>query len=193
MSAVPGRARHRTDGHVHLGCTRSIATSAARPRSSRTQRAGKLERSRRIRPDTARLVGRVAWSDEAGARHQIIIVIIFGCQRGGGRGAQRAHLGPRCDRLLRERTIRDSRSADQISSRKISSGVTPDARPETSKGRPVSRWRPFSALTCVSRHAYEGPPQVPVSSPYGGQTTPKRRSHEGFGITWMAAASGWLC
>lgn len=77
-----------------------------------------------------------AW--EARTRHQIIIVIIFSCQRARqARGTRRAHLGPRCDRFTGERTIRDSRSA--IRYRFAKSFVVESAEAENSKGHLVSR------------------------------------------------------
>lgn len=81
---------------------------------------------------------------------------------------RQAHLGPWCVRLAGGRTYRDSLSVFEISSRKISSGLTlGKIRPETSKGRPVLPGRPSSARRVLTRYASGRPPQVPVSSPIG--------------------------
>jgi hypothetical protein len=71
---------------------------------------------------------------------QIIIVIIFGCQR-ATLAVRRAHLGRRCARCLCGRTYRDSRSAVRYRVAKsvccrLASG---NVRPETPKGHLVSR------------------------------------------------------
>ena len=85
---------------------------------------------------------------------KIIIVIIFGCQRtvsAAGRCARKAHLGPRCIRVLHGRTPRDSRSAFRCRFAKsdfYSQSVRSERRPENIKG-PLGC--PEAALHAVER------------------------------------------
>jgi len=83
---------------------------------------------------------------------------------------RKAHLGPRCIRVFRGRTLRDSRSAfrSRVANQLFYRSAL-DWRRELPKAERAAWFprRPFSTKTCGSRQVRKGPPGVPVSRPTG--------------------------
>jgi hypothetical protein len=134
----------------------------------------------------------VRW--RARTRRQIIIIIVFDCQRTSGppcagrtsgRDASAGYAGA----PLAIRDLESDRESQSVV-------VVRWEAAEMRRGPPGFPGRPSVTSTCGSRHPWEVPPRVPVSRPTGGQLKPSRRSiHDGIesDVAAFAAACGRLC